>query len=334
MEDRKLKGRVLLIEDSEDQALLIRSWIESDLGLSVVHVADGSMARHFARYGEWNLVVSDIEIPGVLGVELVALFKEKNPSTPVILITAHEKMEYAVQALRNRADEMMIKPLDRDSFLRRAKELIANALPARRAGARSVLAIGAHPDDVEIGCGGTLLRHVREGDRVAILTLSGGERGGVVRERESESQSAATIIGAELVMGDLTDAAISEGPETITLIEEAIKRYDPSIVYTHTSNDGHQDHRNVHRATMVAAREVPNVYCYQAPSTSVDFRPNLFIDITAYVTGKLELIQAYNSQVSIRAYLEDDLIRATARYWGRFAGYNMVEPMEVVRQKS
>ncbi len=333
MKLNEIKGRVLLVEDSLEQALILRSWIENDLEFGVVHVTDGSAARQFARFGEWDLVVSDIELPGVLGIDLLKVFKEHNPWTPVLLMTAHEKVEYAVEALRNNADDFLMKPIERQVFLEKAREVMSKALENRQQNVETVLAIGAHPDDVEIGCGGALARHASKGDEVAILTMSGGEHGGSTSERVKESRKAASLIGAELVMGDLMDTAIGEGRETIKLIEDAIGRFKPTIVYTHTANDGHQDHRNVHRATLVAARGVPNVYCYQAPSTTVEFKPNLFVDISRFVDQKLKLISAYQSQTLVRSYLEEDLIRSTARYWGRFAGYSMVEPLEVVRQR-
>ena len=89
----------------------------------------------------------------------------------------------------------------------------------------------------------------------------------------------------------------------------------------------------MHAATLVAARGVPNVYCYQAPSSTVDFRPNFFIDITPFIENKLRAIRAYDSQVNRSPLLQDDVILATARYWGRYAGHVLAEPMTVVRQR-
>ena len=111
-----------------------------------------------------------------------------------------------------------------------------------------------------------------------------------------------------------------------------IDEINPSTVYTHTSKDVHQDHRNVHSATLVAARGVPRIYCYQAPSTTVEFKPTKFIAIDDHIDGKLEAIAAFDSQATTRAYLEPDLLRSTARYWSRFSGSTYVEPLEVVRE--
>jgi LmbE family N-acetylglucosaminyl deacetylase len=65
----------------------------------------------------------------------------------------------------------------------------------------------------------------------------------------------------------------------------------------------------------------------------VEFRPNRFVDITEYKRAKLQAIGAYKSQVDRMASLQDDVIVATARYWGRYAGHMLVEPMTIVRQR-
>lgn len=197
---------------------------------------------------------------------------------------------------------------------------------------KRVLAIGAHPDDVEIGCGGALAKHRAQDDHVMILVLSGGARGGSIEIRNVEGQRAADLIGAEISFFDLPDTNISEGGETIEAVLSVVRRFNPTHVYTHSLHDTHQDHRSVHRATLVAARHVPNLYCYQAPSATVDFRPTRFVDVTRQMDKKLALIATHKSQTETRANLESDLIVATARFWGRFAGYCLAEPMEIIRQ--
>ncbi|MFT5434735.1 MAG: hypothetical protein ACI9OJ_005449 [Myxococcota bacterium] len=91
-------------------------------------------------------------------------------------------------------------------------------------------------------------------------------------------------------------------------------------------------YRNVHHATRVGARSVSQVYCYQAPSTTIDFRPTQFLNIDDQRNETLALLAAYGSQTQCRLYLTDDAITATAKYWGRFAGFGLVEPVEVLRE--
>jgi hypothetical protein len=81
---------------------------------------------------------------------------------------------------------------------------------------------------------------------------------------------------------------------------------------------------------LVAGRTVPNVYCYQTPSTTTSFLPSCFVDIDAHVERKIELLGAFHSQAG-RPYLAPDMVRSSARYWGRFSNYHHVEALEVVR---
>ena len=324
--------RVLLVEDDLDQAQLLQRWLQTAGGYEVVSAASGPEGETMLRSREWDIVVSDIELPGISGLDLLRISKEVWPFTPTLLVTAHGKLDYALEALRRGADEFLLKPLARGPFLEKVAEVTRRAAAERRDRRQVVVAIGAHPDDVEIGCGGILLRHRLRGDRVAVLTLTGGEHGGIASERVLEARRAAQLLDVELALGTLQDTKVSEGRETISLIEETVRTVRPTIIYTHSLHDGHQDHRSVHRATVVACREVPSVYCYQAPSCNVDFRPTKFIEIGEFLDRKVEAIDAYASQTSKRPYLRESLLRATAEYWGRFAQYGMAEALEVLRE--
>lgn len=197
---------------------------------------------------------------------------------------------------------------------------------------QKVLAIGAHPDDIEIGCGGTLAKHRARDDSVMILVLSCGSAGGDPAVRTEEGRRSADLMGATIKLCDLPDTLIPENGETIAAIHEALSTFCPTHIYTHSLHDTHQDHRNVYHATIAAARGTPNIYCYQSPSSTVDFRPNRFVDISNHIEQKLAIIAFHESQTARRANLNPELIVATARFWGRYAGYCLSEPMEIVRQ--
>jgi LmbE family N-acetylglucosaminyl deacetylase len=132
-------------------------------------------------------------------------------------------------------------------------------------------------------------------------------------------------------MEDLPDTRMGSGPETIGAIERAIREFRPDTLYTHSRNDRHQDHRAVYEATCIAARNVPNVYSYQAPSTTTEFRPSKFVDVSSTLERKLSAIEAYESQAG-RPYMSRETLLATAAYWGRFAQYGHVEPLEIHRE--
>jgi LmbE family N-acetylglucosaminyl deacetylase len=185
-----------------------------------------------------------------------------------------------------------------------------------------------------IGVGGLLCAHHARGDQIGVVTLTRGARGGAMETRHSESQSAAELIDARLFLEDLTDTMVPVSDPTVGIIQHAIEQVQPDTVYTHSVNDVHQDHRAVSQATMVAARGVPTVACYQSPSSAVGFRPNRFAAIDDYLAGKLELIRCFSSQAETRDYLESDLIVATARYWSRFGTGRYAQAREEVRART
>jgi two-component system, NtrC family, response regulator HydG len=194
-----------------------------------------------------------------------------------------------------------------------------------------VLAIGAHPDDVAIGAAGTLLAHRAAGDAVVILTLSRGARDGTQTRRARESQTAADVIGARLFLNDLEATRIPDGDPTICVIDQVVAEIQPTIVYTHSIHDVRQDHRNTHRAALAACRHVGQVYCFQAPSATVDYRPTHFVNIDDHIGRKLKVIDAFTSQVSMAGYLDPGLIASTARYWSRYGHGCHAEPFEAIR---
>jgi two-component system, NtrC family, response regulator HydG len=198
--------------------------------------------------------------------------------------------------------------------------------------AERVLAIGAHPDDVEIGCAGALLDHRRRGDHVTVLTLSRGDVGGDVDARMREAGDAARLVGARLLLADLPDTRVDPGIETIRLVESVVAEVAPTVVYVHSSHDNHQDHRAVHTATMSATRGVPQVFAYQSPSATNDFSPNRFVPIDGVVVRKVQVLASFASQ-SQRSYLEPELVIAGARYWARHLAplARYAEPFEVIR---
>jgi two-component system, NtrC family, response regulator HydG len=324
-------GRILVVEDDLVTGHILANLLGEQGGFEVTHVLDAAAALKRASAETWDLVLTDVEMPGMSGIELLEALRKAAPGLPVAVLTAHATIDNALGALRDHADEFLEKSVPPDQLLATVSGLVTKGRAARLAARQSVLAIGAHPDDVEIGAAGALAVHRGLGHEISILTLSLGARGGAEDTRAGESEMAALALGATLYLEDLQDTRISEGDPTIGAISAVVETVRPTVIYTHSLHDVHQDHRNVHQAAMVAIREVGRVYCFQSPSATVDFRPSRFVSIDDHLERKLLAIQAFGSQVEVRTYLEQDLITSNARYWSRYASGRYAEPFEVVR---
>ena len=330
--DHDMPGRILVVDDDPVTGRFLSNLLGEGGGFDVVCTTDPGKALQQASTERWDLVLTDVEMPGMTGLELLQALRRAAPNLPVVVITGHATLDYAVSALRDHADEFLQKSMPKDMLLATISAVVAKSRAARLASRQAVLAIGAHPDDVEIGAAGALLVHRSMGHEVSILTLSRGARGGSQDTRAGESDEAARALGAALFLDDLKDTRISEGDPTIGAISRVVESVRPTVIYTHSPHDVHQDHRNTHRAAMVAARGVSRVYCFQSPSATVDFRPTRFVTIDDHIGGKLQAINAFASQVEIRRYLEPDLIESTARYWSRFGDGRYAEAFEVIRE--
>ena len=178
----------------------------------------------------------------------------------------------------------------------------------------NILAIGAHPDDIELGCGGLLLKASRQ-DRhnIFMYTLTRGGASGDPEERTKELIESAKFIGAKrLWIDNFEDTKLSLSSDLINHIEFFIKKADPDIVLTHSSGDTHHDHRAIAASTMEAGRFVPNILAYEIPVTR-EFKPQVYYDISDVIDGKIELINIFLSQRS-KSFLQSNAIRGLAQY--------------------
>lgn len=299
-------------------------------GLKVRMLAPGAPLESARELGPSTFVMMTTEaLADEQGRDLVREFRIASPYAPVILLAKGDFNGEAilVQAMRAGASDVA-DPADQQAIA----GLITSQLRIAGKNRERVLAIGAHPDDIEIGAAGVLLNHRRKGDRISFLTLSRGGVGGHVGARSDESVAAAAAIGAQLLMGDLSDTRIDDGIDTIRLIESVVEAIDPTIVYMHSRHDSHQDHRSVHVATLSATRGVPQIYAYQSPSATNDFTPTKFVPIDDVIVQKVDVLGLFDSQRD-RAYLEPELVVAGARYWARQLAprSRYAEPFEVVR---
>lgn len=216
-----------------------------------------------------------------------------------------------------------------------------------------VLAIGAHPDDVEIGVGGILLTVAAQGHSTAVLDLTRGEAGsrGSAEERAVEAQAAAQALGLQArENAQLPDGGLADTNEQREAVARAIRRLRPSIILSHAPHDRHPDHHAAHalvrNANFLAGvstfksedepHRAPRLFFYH-PYSEVDTPPDLVVDISGQFDRKLEVLRAYRSQFHNPEYEGPatlvssaefwDAIRTRAAYWGDRIGVAYAEPL-------
>jgi len=182
-----------------------------------------------------------------------------------------------------------------------------------------ILAIGAHPDDIEFGCAGTLVKYTAKGTGLYLLVVSDGSLGGDPKVRRLEQEASAKIMGAkDLKWGGYKDTFILFDKKLIDLIEDTIKKINPSFIFVNSPEDTHQDHVLLARATIAATRYTTNVLFYETP-TSIDFKPLVFVDVSKSLDKKIQCLKAHKSQVPKTNIPDSDIVDialATARYRG------------------
>ena len=173
------------------------------------------------------------------------------------------------------------------------------------------MVVGAHPDDVEFGVGGTISKHIAKGDKVHMVVMTNtesvnGTTGKIIR---TKSQLVNEIKNSVQILGCTTyyclpfkDLHVPFNFDSISKLESLINKYNIDTIYTHWEGDANQDHIAAFKTTMSAARYVPNVYCYeQIPIPRLylnTFCPDYYVDITDTIDKKLGASNAHVSQIT------------------------------------
>lgn len=215
----------------------------------------------------------------------------------------------------------------------------------------NVLAIGAHPDDIEIACAGTLAKCVKRGDKVIVCHVSRGDLGHVIippdeltRIRAEEARRAGALAGIEVICADFSDLDIYDNNKAARdRIVDVIRYADPDVIITHNPDDYMPDHTAVSRlvfdasftATLPnyesgvkgAAKLVP-IY-YMDTLAGVNFQPTEYVDITDEIDLKLKMLNCHESQI---VWMRDhdhidfpDMVKTCSRYRGYQCGAEYAE---------
>jgi N-acetylglucosamine malate deacetylase 1 len=212
-----------------------------------------------------------------------------------------------------------------------------------------ILVVSAHPDDETLGLGGTIKLHSLSGSNVYVLNFADGESARKksmknILKRKKEGKKAAAILGIkETKFLDYEDQKLDTIPilELSKHIESAIKKWNPSIIYTHFWGDVNQDHRVLFEATIIAARPTPNskikkIICYETPSSTEwgyqQFNPNYFIDISKVKKIKIKAFQQYKDEIkSFPHPRAEEAIMNRSKYWGSSVGIKNAEAFFILR---
>ena len=219
-----------------------------------------------------------------------------------------------------------------DGILSAAPAARQQSIVARYAGA-TVLALGAHPDDLELAVGGTLARLRGAGARVvmAVVSVPGDH---AVRRKEAER--AAEILGCELriLIDGCKRIEDLKNYELVSMIDSQVKELSPAAVLAHGAAEFHRDHVMVHEAAVASQRLQffdfftyhPN-FCRPVP---VPFHPRAYVDISDTIDAKMKAIEAHGSQFACRG-IDTGIYRDIARLNGRMVGVQYAEGLDVGR---
>ena len=200
----------------------------------------------------------------------------------------------------------------------------------------NILALGAHPDDIEFGCGGALLKFARAGHSVFLYIATYGELGGDRMTRKREQLDAAEFLGAEKVFwGEFPDCELPMSRHLITKVEDVINEVNPDYIFVHSNEDTHQDHRALSTTTLSATRYVPNVLFYEGPST-LNFSPDVYMNIEDTLDDKKVLLEKHASQVrKVNVNMPEisiiDIAVSSARYRGIQSRMKIAEAFRSIR---
>ena len=208
----------------------------------------------------------------------------------------------------------------------------------------NVLAIGAHPDDIEILCAGTLARYAAQGHRIWMAVFTCGDMGDLqvpppklAAIRKAEAQASAALLGAELLWIGVTDECVFPNEAQRRLMIDLLRQADPDVIFTHGPNDYHPDHRYVSQLVFDSyfQKGLPHLPGQQQPACrfgqaavyymdnlgGIEFLPTEYVDVSAVIETKCRMLACHKSQVKAMAELAHTDILDMVRVQGRFRGF-------------
>lgn len=207
-----------------------------------------------------------------------------------------------------------------------------------------ILAVGAHLDDIEILCGGTLAKAIKQGHQVkaVIMTKSGysDSKGNLIRADQTainEGFNALNTLGIkDIQIIGLPNKYIEFNADTIMPLDNIVEEYDPDVIFTHHPFDTHQDHVNTGKSTVSACRRKNTILFYEPlyPSgrSYVPFKPQVYVDISETIEDKITALRNHKSEYEkFGAESWIHAIRNRAEFRGFEIGKECAESFELLR---
>lgn len=201
-----------------------------------------------------------------------------------------------------------------------------------------ILTIGAHPDDIEIGVGGTIRKFTKDSHTVKMLFIwMPTHQPGKEKQREEEGKEAAKILGAEAEFLNFNPERVVLLRDLVKIIEQKINKFKPDEIYTQWIYDSHQEHRLVSEAVISATRKNNcSVYMYEPtiPGGLVPqpFRAQMFIDISEEIDDKIKALEQYKSQLELYGDLLIKGVRGRALFRGFQIHKRAAECFEIIKE--
>jgi LmbE family N-acetylglucosaminyl deacetylase len=197
-----------------------------------------------------------------------------------------------------------------------------------------ILVFGAHPDDMEVGMGGTIAKHVNFGDSVTMVV---GTVPSMNDTRRDEARRGAAILGGELRFLDIESDAFEYNRALVGMIDAILKDVRPDMIYTQWDQDSHQDHNNLSRGVISACRKnQSSLYMYEQtiPGGIVPggFNPQSYVDISDTIGQKADSVLAHVSQVAVHGDLWVEGVKGRCAYRGYQIHVAYAEAFEVVKE--
>jgi LmbE family N-acetylglucosaminyl deacetylase len=182
-----------------------------------------------------------------------------------------------------------------------------------------ILFIGAHPDDIEIGCGGTAAMCADRGDRIAFAIATQSKANDIAKRREREARRAASQLGLSensgtLFFGTLPDTGLNKShPELRDWLKKVSRDFGANTVFFHRKDD-HSDHQAVFKVSIgVFQRHNILLYYIPRPFPETPFKPNCAVDISKYIKLKVAMCRSHSSQE--KDYISSDSVRTNSHYF-------------------